>query len=148
VREGRERRARYSPIVDQLYPPIGRRSGSHLLEYFGATIEEMRQWGTNGLIHAEDLPREIERFTQSIESGAPYDSEHRLRRSDGVYRWFQSRGFPLRDANGDIVRWCWLLTDIDDRKHAEDAARKRTQSQTDHRHDSGAGVVGAYRWFR
>src|SRR5262249_45273747 len=41
----------------------------------------------------------------------------------GVYRWFQSRGFPLRDANGDIGRWCWLLTDIDDRKRAEDAVR-------------------------
>ena len=95
----------------------------HLLEYFGATIEETRQWGTNGMVHPEDLPREIERFTRSIESGAPYESEHRLRRSDGVYRWFQSRGVPLRDANGDIVRWYWLLTDIDDRKRAEDAAR-------------------------
>jgi PAS domain S-box-containing protein len=95
----------------------------HLLEYFGTTIEEIRQWGTNGMVHPEDLPREIERFTQSIQSGTLYESEHRLRRSDGVYRWFQSRGSPLRDANGDVVRWCWLLTDIDDRKRAEDAVR-------------------------
>jgi len=85
----------------------------HLLEYFGATIEEIRQWGTNGMVHSEDLPDAAERFTRSIESGAPFESEHRLRRSDGVYRWFQSRGLPLRDANGHIVRWCWLLTDID-----------------------------------
>ena len=75
------------------------------------------------MVHPEDLPGEIERFRQSIDSGTPYESEHRLRRSDGAYRWFQSRGFPLRDANGDIVRWCWLLTDIDDRKRAEDALR-------------------------
>src|SRR5262245_38800994 len=75
------------------------------------------------MVHPEDLHREIERFARSMESGTPYQSEHRLRRSDGVYRWFQSRGFPLRDENGDIVRWCWLLTDIDDRKRAEDAAR-------------------------
>jgi PAS domain S-box-containing protein len=95
----------------------------HLLEYFGTTIEEIRQWGTNGMVHPEDLPREIERFTQSIQSGTLYESEHRLRRSDGVYRWFQSRGSPLRDENGDVVRWCWLLTDIDDRKRAEDAVR-------------------------
>jgi PAS domain S-box-containing protein len=94
-----------------------------LLEYFGTTIEQMRQWGTNGMIHPEDLAHEIEQFTRSIASGTPYESEHRLRRSDGVYRWFQSRGFPVRDASGDIVRWCWLLTDIDDRKRAEDAAR-------------------------
>jgi PAS domain S-box-containing protein len=95
----------------------------HLLEYFGAPIEEVRQWGTNGMVHPEDLPDAAEGFTRSIESGTPYESEHRLRRSDGVYRWFQSRGSPLRDANGNIVRWCWLLTDIDDRKRAEDAAR-------------------------
>ena len=43
------------------------------------------------------------------------------RRFDGVYRWFQSRGFPLRDKNGHIVRWYDLLTDIDERKRAEDA---------------------------
>ena len=48
----------------------------------------------------------------------------RLRRSDGVYRWFQNNGFPLRDASGHIVRWCVLLTDIDDRKRAEDALRE------------------------
>jgi len=95
----------------------------HLLEYFGTTIEEIRQWGTNGMVHPEDLPHAMGSFTRSIESGTPYESEHRLRRSDGVYRWFQSRGSPLRDANGHIVRWCWLLADIEDRKRAEDALR-------------------------
>ena len=95
----------------------------HLAEYFGAPIEEIRQWGTNGMVHPEDLPDAVKRFTRSIESGTPYESEHRLRRSDGVYRWFQSRGSPVRDANGQIVRWCWLLTDIDDRKGAENIAR-------------------------
>ena len=48
----------------------------------------------------------------------------RLRRSDGVYLWFQNNGFPLRDASGHIVRWCVLLTDIDERKRAEDALRE------------------------
>ena len=45
----------------------------------------------------------------------------RTRRFDGVYRWFQSRGFPLRDTNGHIVRWYNLLIDIDERKRAEEA---------------------------
>src|SRR5215467_4370472 len=100
----------------------------HLAEYFGATIEDIRQWGTNGMVHPDDLPDAAERFTRSIESGTPYEREHRLRRSEGVYRWFQSRGSPLRDANGHIVRWCWLLTDIDDRKRAEDAVRASERS--------------------
>ncbi|MBV8834053.1 MAG: PAS domain-containing protein, partial [Acidobacteriaceae bacterium] len=99
-----------------------------LLEYFGATIEEIRQWGTNGMVHPEDLPDAAERFARSIDSGTPYESEHRLRRSDGVYRWFQSCGSPLRDANDHIARWCWLLTDIDDRKRAEDALRASERS--------------------
>jgi len=95
----------------------------HLTEYFGATVEEIRQWGTNGMVHPGDLPDAAEQFAWSIGSGAPFESEHRLRRSDGVYRWFQSRGAPVRDGNGHIVRWCWLLTDIDDRKRAEDSAQ-------------------------
>jgi len=95
----------------------------HLLEYFGTTIERVRQWGTNDLVHPEDLSRLIELFTRSIDSGAPYESEQRLRRRDGVYRWFQASAFPLRDANERVLRWCVLLTDIDERKRSVDALR-------------------------
>ena len=92
-----------------------------VLEYTGRTLEELKQWGTNDTVHPEDLPHVIQAFTQSIASGSPYEIVQRLRRSDGVYRWFQNNGFPLRDASGHIVRWCVLLTDIDERKRAEDA---------------------------
>jgi C4-dicarboxylate-specific signal transduction histidine kinase len=57
-------------------------------------------------------------------SGTPYEIVQRLRRSDGVYRWFQNNGFPLRDPSGEIVRWCVLLTDVDDRKRAEAELRR------------------------
>ena len=95
-----------------------------VLEYTGRTLEDLKQWGTNDTVHPEDLPHVIRAFTQSIASGSPYQIEQRLRRSDGVYLWFQNSGFPLRDASGHIVRWCVLLTDIDERKHAEDALRE------------------------
>ncbi len=94
-----------------------------IVEYTGQTLEELKQWGTNDTVHPEDLPHVIQVFTQSIGSGSPYKIVQRLRRSDGVYRWFQNSGFPLRDAGGHIVRWCVLLTDIDERKGAEDALR-------------------------
>ena len=94
-----------------------------VLEYFGQTLEELKQWGTNDTIHSEDLPHVIDVFTRSIASGSPYEISQRFRRSDGVYRWFQNSGFPLRDANGHIVRWCVLLTDIDERTRAVDALR-------------------------
>ncbi len=94
-----------------------------LLEYFGQTIEQLRAWGTNDTIHPDDLPGVIDVFTRSIASGSSYEIVQRFKRADGVYRWFFNRGFPLRDANGGVVRWCVLLTDIDERKHAEDALR-------------------------
>jgi len=94
-----------------------------LLEYFGTTIEKVRQWGTNDLVHPQDLPQMIDLFTRSIESCTPFESDQRLRHRDGVYRWFRAAASPLRDAEGQVVRWCVVLTDIDDRKRAEDGLR-------------------------
>jgi PAS domain S-box-containing protein len=95
-----------------------------LVEYCGRTLEELRLWGTSDTIHAEDLPRVVQIFARSIASGNPYDFEARLRRFDSVYRWFQVRGVPVRDTDGRILRWCSLLTDIDERKRAEDALKR------------------------
>jgi PAS domain S-box-containing protein len=94
-----------------------------IVEYAGRSLEELKDWGTNDTVHPEDLPRVVQVFTASIASGSPYEIVQRLRRRDGVYRWFQNNGFPLRDPDGQIVRWCVLLTDIDERKRAEDALR-------------------------
>lgn len=92
-----------------------------LVEYCGQGLEEMRQWGTNGTVHAEDMPHIAPLFSQAIASGEPYDFEARIRRFDGVYRWFQVRGLPLRDMSGRLVRWYVLLTDVDERKQVEGA---------------------------
>ncbi|HEV7505666.1 MAG TPA: sigma 54-interacting transcriptional regulator [Thermoanaerobaculia bacterium] len=90
-----------------------------VLAYCGRTLEELKQWGTSGTVHADDLPRVIEIISNSMKSGYPYEIVERIRRFDGVYRWFQVRGLPLRDSNGSIVRWYVLLDDIDDLKRAE-----------------------------
>jgi PAS domain S-box-containing protein len=114
-----------------------------LVEYCGRTLEELRLWGTSDTVHAEDLPRVVQVFTQSITSGNPYDFEARLRRFDGVYRWFQVRGLPVRDANGRILRWCSLLTDIDERKHAEDALKR---SEAFLAEGQRLGRIGSFSW--
>ena len=101
------------------------------LEFFGQPLEELKHWGTNGAIHPEDLPRLTEDFTRAIASGHPFEWEVRGRRFDGVYRWFQSRGFPLRDASGCIVRWYNLLVDVDERKRAEEELRRAYDSFAD-----------------
>src|SRR4029077_14341593 len=54
----------------------------------------------------------------------PYEADYRIRRSDGVYRWFHTRARALRGADGAITRWYILLTDIDDRKRAEERVRQ------------------------
>jgi PAS domain S-box-containing protein len=96
-----------------------------LLEYCGRTLDEVKFWGTSATVHADDLPRVVQLFTESITSGDPYDFEVRIRRFDGAYRWFQVRALPLRDTDGRIARWCALHTDIDERKRAEEALKRR-----------------------
>src|SRR5262249_27490327 len=78
-----------------------------------------------------DLPRILPLFTQATGAGQPYDFEARIRRFDGVYRWCAVRGLPFRDQEGRVLRWYVLLSDIDDRKRAEDAI-DRVRSELAH----------------
>src|ERR1700752_244199 len=95
-----------------------------ILEYFGKTAEELKEWANTDAVHPDDLPRVVSAWRQSIESGQPFTDEHRQRRSDGVYRWFHVQGLPVRDSDGRIVHWYVLQTDIDERKRAEEALRE------------------------
>jgi len=95
-----------------------------ILEYFGKTLEELKEWTSTDAVHPDDLPRVVSAWTRSLQSGQPFTDEHRQRRVDGVYRWFQVQGLPVRDAEGRIMRWCVLQTDIDERKRAEQALRE------------------------
>jgi PAS domain S-box-containing protein len=93
-----------------------------ILDYTGKTIEELRDWSP--LVHPDDLALVMARWMRSIETGDAYEVEHRILRADGVYRWFHVRGLPLRDTEGGIVRWYNLVTDIDERKRAEEKLRQ------------------------
>ena len=112
-----------------------------VLDYFGRTLDELKQWGTSDAVHPEDLPAVVAAWTRSVETGAPYDFQHRIRRADGVYRWFQSRGHPFREAEGRVIRWYNLLTDIDDRKQAEDALHKSEERWRSVFENSAIGVA-------
>ena len=95
-----------------------------LLDYFGKTLDELKGWATNDVIHPDDRSHVIAAFTRSIETGQTYDIEQRCRRKDGVYRWFHVRALAVRDTEGRIIRWYTLFTDIDERKQAEEALRQ------------------------
>ena len=95
-----------------------------VLAYCGRTLEELKQWGSSDIVHPEDLPGAIQIVSDSMISGDPYGIVERVRRFDGVYRWFQVRGLPLRNSDGRTIRWYVLLTDIDERKQAEEKLRR------------------------
>jgi PAS domain S-box-containing protein len=91
------------------------------LEYFGKTNEGLKNWSLIGAVHPDDLPAVVAARQECIETGQVYEIEHRCRRADGIYRWFQVRGLPVRDPEGAIASWYLLLTDIEDRKRGEEA---------------------------
>ena len=95
-----------------------------LLDFFGMTVEELNSWGTNGAVHPDDVERIIAELTHAMTTGTAFDSELRYRRGDGLFRWSQTRILPVRDTEGRITRWYGLITDIDDRKRAEEALRE------------------------
>jgi len=95
-----------------------------VIDYFGRSLEEMKNWGTSDAVHPEDLPRIAEIFQRSIAAGTPFHYELRLRRFDGEYRWFDNRCVPIREKSGRIVRWYMLGTDVEERKRAEEGLRE------------------------
>jgi PAS domain S-box-containing protein len=90
-------------------------------EYTGLSPEESHGWGWQVAFHPEDLPPLMNKWQEVLASGEPGEIEARLRRDDGIYRWFLIRVEPLRDEGGKIVRWYGTSTDIEDRKRAEQA---------------------------
>lgn len=114
-----------------------------VLEYFGMTADELKSWATGDAVHPEDLPRCVAIFANAIASGEPFELECRSRRFDGVYRWFQSRGYPSRDSSGRIVRWYNLLIDIDDRKRAEERLRRSEEFLAK---GESASLTGTFSW--
>src|SRR5262245_4037947 len=93
-----------------------------LLDYLGAGLEELQDWSR--FIHESDRSVVLERWAQSFNSGLPFEADYRLRRSDGVYRWFTGRAVPMRAQDGSIVRSYSVAVDIEERKQAEDLRRQ------------------------
>jgi PAS domain S-box-containing protein len=110
-----------------------------LLEYFGRSLEWIKNWGTNDAVHPEDLPRIAELFKRAMAAGIPFQHELRMRRFDGEYRWFDNRGVPIRDDSGRIARWYILLTDIEDRTQA---LARLEQMQSDFAHMNRVSMMG------
>jgi PAS domain S-box-containing protein len=98
-----------------------------VLDYFQASSDQILGAGWQDVIHPDDLPGCVERWTHSLASGDEYEVEFRLRRADGTYRWHLGRALPLRDAAGKIVKWFGTNTDIDEIKKIREELTRRTE---------------------
>jgi formate hydrogenlyase transcriptional activator len=91
-------------------------------DYTGWTLEQLADW--RPLLHPDEREMVMARWIHSVKTGDPYEIEHRIRGADGVYRWFMVRGLPVRDAEGGVVRWYILITDIDERKKTHEKLQR------------------------
>ena len=96
-------------------------------EYTGVAESELLGWRWMDVLHPDDRESTRQFWTDSVAGRRAYDVEYRVRRHDGAYGWFKTRGGPIRDSNGDIVKWFGTCTDITDGKRAEEALRHREQ---------------------
>jgi len=94
-------------------------------EYTGLTLNDASGWGWQAAIHPQDLPALLDYWNSVLASGKPGETEARLQRFDGGYRWFLFRAVPLYDETGKLVKWYGQTTDIEDRKQAEEKIREQ-----------------------
>src|SRR2546427_13205100 len=88
------------------------------------SMEQGKGWGWKVVVHPEDLDRLVREWLALVDSRKPGELEARIRRYDGVYRWFLIRVVPLLDEQGNVVKWFGSNTDIEDRKRAEEKLRQ------------------------
>jgi PAS domain S-box-containing protein len=94
------------------------------LEFTGRSMQDILGRGWESLVHPDDLASYVGEWQAAVATGKPMESEARVRRADGDYRWLLIRNVPLRDELGGIVKWYGTSVDIEERHRAEDALRQ------------------------
>jgi PAS domain S-box-containing protein len=139
VDEIREREAQFRSIVDGLPAMVTLSSpegdlelaNRHVVEFFGAPLEEMKSWTQGEVFHPDDYPGVLAAWRRARATEGPFDHEARMRQADGEYRWFRLRGFPLCDIAGRIAHWYFLHDQIEDAKRVEAELRQANSFLTE-----------------
>ncbi|MBD1892894.1 PAS domain S-box protein [Coleofasciculus sp. FACHB-SPT9] len=97
--------------------------------FTGQSYEQLKGWGWLNAVHPDDQAHTVQEWLNALANGTLYQIEHRLRRSDGIYKYMSVRAVPVFEADGSIREWIGVHTDISDRKSAEEALK-----QSEHRY--------------
>ena len=119
------------------------------LEYTGTTLRQLGRlapedpaWRDSTCFHTDDLDEYVARWKQAIATGQSFQLETRIRRADGVYRWFQLCQVPFRDERGTIRKWFGTLSDIEDRKRTEQQQERLRRLEADLAHINRVSMLG------
>jgi PAS domain S-box-containing protein len=112
------------------------------VEYSGMGTAQTAGSGWREAVHPDDLERHEGKWRASVASGEPHESEVRFRGANGQYRWHMNRGVPLRDADGNIIKWYGVVTDIEDRRRVEEVLRRNEHFLAEAQRLSRVGSVG------
>ena len=96
-------------------------------EYTGVAETDLLGWRWMEVLHPDDRENTRRLWGDSVAGRRDYDVEYRVRRHDGAYGWFKTRGTPIRDSEGRIIKWFGTCTDITDQKRAEQALYRSEQ---------------------
>jgi PAS domain S-box-containing protein len=102
---------------------------SRWVEYTGLTLEELNAGGSQQVNHPDEYPQLRQQWELAKQNSETFEAEFQYRRRDGIYRWFLARAVPLKDAEGNIVKWIGTSTDIHDRKQAEEQLEASLQEK-------------------
>ncbi len=99
-------------------------------DYTGLTLEQCRGTGWTVVVHPDDLALCMAKWENARRTGDPYEVEYRLRGKDGTYRWFLCRGNPIRNPQGEVVKWFGTCTDIESQKQNQQILEEQILERT------------------
>jgi PAS domain S-box-containing protein len=131
---------RFETLVEAIPQIVWSTDAQGRHDYFNSRWSEFTGVGADritpdiwtGMVHPDDGERVAAAWREALATGGTYDIDYRFRRHDGVYRWLRVIAMPMRDCDGNILRWYGTSTDIDDAKQL-DASRELVNRELDHR---------------
>ena len=96
--------------------------------YTGQSMEEIRGWGWSDALHPEDREQTAAAWMRAVEGRTLYSVEYRIRKKDGTYRLFATRGVPVLEEDGAIREWVGTCTDITERRQAEEKIKEYAET--------------------